>query len=592
MPTTRANTLRESGRLVEGLTVLVERLPTCTVCRATGLTTPGLVTGKTKDGKAAVLCERHFREAGARLGSERGQVLIESGPAAAIEVPRDSTPAGYARAILEYRLGVLPPNRLTFIATKGARRERADDGRVTVVLPSSYAPGPGLIEHLEFALKYDKVNLEVLAALFRRADQVPFEQQLAAFIRSRPTGQYARRLWFLYELLTGRRLELEDVTTGNYVQLLDEAEYFTGAPQRSRRHRVIDNLLGDARFCPAVRRTPELERFVKSGLRDEVLRIIKDFDEDALRRAVSYLFTKETRSSFDIEGEKPGPARTERFVALLRGAAELQRITSADLIRLQNATVDDRFADRGWRKDQVYVGEQFDLARQRIHYIAPQPADVGSLMEGLLTCARRLEGSTVDAVVQAAVVSFGFVFIHPFSDGNGRLHRLLIHHILARRGFTPKGLIFPVSAVMLERRAEYDACLEAFSVPLMRLVDFDEDEAGVVVVRNETAGLYRYFDATPMAEALARWVEQTVKVEFRAELDFVVRFRETRRAVEAVTELPDRLMNLFIKVCLNNGGRLSASKRKHFSMLSDGEINAMEKAVKKHMKTSIRAAAE
>jgi hypothetical protein len=279
-------------------------------------------------------------------------------------------------------------------------------------------------------------------------------------------------------------------------------------------------------------------------------------------------------------------------VALLRGAAELQRITSADLIRLQNATVDDRFADSGWRTDQVYVGEQIDLARQRIHYIAPQPADVGSLMDGLLTCARRLEDSTVDAVVQAAVVSFGFVFIHPFSDGNGRLHRLLIHHILARRGFTPKGLIFPVSAVMLERRAEYDACLEAFSVPLMRLVDFDEDEAGVVVVRNEIAGLYRFFDATPMAEALARWVEQTVKVEFRAELDFVVRFRETRRAIEAVTELPDRLMNLFIKVCLNNGGRLSASKRKHFSMLSDGEIKAMEKAVKEHMKTSIRAAAE
>lgn len=123
-------------------------------------------------------------------------------------------------------------------------------------------------------------------------------------------------------------------------------------------------------------------------------------------------------------------------------------------------------------------------------------------------------------------------------------------------------------------------------------MDYEEDEAGVVVVRNETAGLYRFFDATPMAEALSLWVEQTVKVEFRGELDFVVRFRETRRAIEAVTELPDWLANLFIKVCLNNGGRLSASKRKHFSMLSVGEIKAMEKAVKTHMKASIRAAAE
>jgi hypothetical protein len=593
MPATKANKLREAGRLVEGLTTLVERLPRCTICSADGVSTDGLVTGKTKKGEAAVLCEAHFPQLGAGLGPKKGQVLIETGPAASLEAPRDSVAAGYARAILEYRLAVLPPHRLTFVATRGARRERAEEGRVVVVLPASYAPDPALVDHLEFALKYDGVNLEVLAALFRRVDQAPFEQRLTTFVRGRPTGQYARRLWFLYEFLTGRRLAIDDVTTGNYVELLDGATQFTGSSQRSRRHRVIDNLLGDVRFCPTVRRTPELERFVASGLRDEVLRIIKDFDEDALRRAVSYLYTKETRSSFDIEGEKPGPARTERFVAILRGAADLQRITAADLIRLQNATVDDRFADTGWRTDQVYVGEQVDLARQKIHYIAPRPGDVGSLMEGLLTCMRRLEDSTVDAVVQAAVISFGFVFIHPFSDGNGRLHRLLIHHVLARRGFTPKGLIFPVSAVMLERRSEYDACLETFSVPLMPLLDFDEDEDGVIVVKNDSAGLYRYLDATPMAEALARWVEQTVKVEFRAELDFVVRLRETRRALEAVAELPDRLMNLFIKVCLNNAGRLSPSKRKkHFAMLSDAEVKAMEKAVRTHMKTSVRATKE
>jgi len=46
----------------------------------------------------------------------------------------------------------------------------------------------------------------------------------------------------------------------------------------------------------------------------------------------------------------------------------------------------------------------------------------------------------------------GFVLIHPFEDGNGRIHRFLIHHVLARRGFTPQGLLFPVSAVMLHDR--------------------------------------------------------------------------------------------------------------------------------------------
>lgn len=39
-----------------------------------------------------------------------------------------------------------------------------------------------------------------------------------------------------------------------------------------------------------------------------------------LKRAVHYLYTKETKSSFAIEGEAPSKDRTERFVAALMRA--------------------------------------------------------------------------------------------------------------------------------------------------------------------------------------------------------------------------------------------------------------------------------
>ena len=31
----------------------------------------------------------------------------------------------------------------------------------------------------------------------------------------------------------------------------------------------------------------------------------------------------------------------------------------------------------------------------------------------------------MDPIVAAAVLAFGFVYVHPFEDGNGRIHRYL-----------------------------------------------------------------------------------------------------------------------------------------------------------------------
>lgn len=54
------------------------------------------------------------------------------------------------------------------------------------------------------------------------------------------------------------------------------------------------------------------------------------------------------------------------------------------------------------------------------------------------------QAADVDPVLQAAAIAFGFVYVHPLADGNGRLHRCLIHHVLAERTYTPPGMVFPV----------------------------------------------------------------------------------------------------------------------------------------------------
>ncbi len=456
--------------------------------------------------------------------------------------------------------------------------------------PPSYDPGQADTAHLEFAIKHEGMNIEVLRAYFA-ARGPGLEGELAQLVKTTPTGVFARRLWCLYEWLTGRRLPVPDMSVGNYQPLLDPDEYVViEGTERFKRQRLVDNLLGVRDFCPIVRRTPTLKEREDSRLAAAASRLVKNYDEGAIRRAVNYLYTRETRSSFEIENERPDDKRAERYMALLREAPRISVLNEQELVRIQNETVDPRFAEGAFRTEQNYVGQTMGL-KERVHYLPPRPQEIRTLMLGWLATAARLSGAGIDPVVHAAVLSFGFVFLHPFLDGNGRMHRLLIHHVLSRRGFTPAELIFPVSAVIVRRTREYDDCLESFSRSVMSLVDYEMDEEGRVAIGDDTSSLYRFPDLTRMTEDLYRWIADTIETDFRNELDFVVEFQKVHEEIRRVVELPDRLLRLFVRVAVSNGGRLSNAKRSKFSMLTETEIAAMEDVVLRHL-SKLSAAAD
>ena len=488
--------------------------------------------------------------------------------------------AGYSALIERYELDVIPNWHTSRVATGGMRRVVSNEGVVEEVYPSKYWPGDTLGDHLEFALKYDGTNLAILASLFRKIK----EEELLIYVRSKPMGKYVRRLWFLYEFITGRRLPLEDLDRGNYIDLLDPEQYYTISPARHvRRQRINDNMLGESRFCPIVRRSDILRGFENADLPERCRKVVSEYPMELMKRAVSYLYTKETKSSFEIEHIKPSSTRTERFVSLLRLAEDEDFCEKARLIDLQNRIVDPRFQDTDYRRNQNYVGETVAWQREKIHYVCPKPEDLIELMEGLIAAHRRMSEGDVSAVVHAAVVAYGFVFLHPFEDGNGRIHRFLIHNILARRGFTPEGVMFPLSAAMLKNPVDYDASLEAFSRPLMSLVEYTLEENGRMTVHNDTALWYRYIDMTPQTEALFRFIEQTIDTELSEELAFLANYDRTKRAIQEIVDMPDRQIDLFIRFCLQNNGRLSEGKRaSYFDFLSDEEITRMEKVIQSY----------
>ena len=117
-------------------------------------------------------------------------------------LPEPAVLAGYAALIAEYGLKLPLPPRLTAIA----ERHHPGSTEEWQMLTPRHAPGNTLGDQLEFALKWEGVNLSVLAALF----SVVSKEEITDVIHRKPTGGYARRIWFLYEWLTGSELEIED----------------------------------------------------------------------------------------------------------------------------------------------------------------------------------------------------------------------------------------------------------------------------------------------------------------------------------------------------------------------------------------------
>ncbi len=488
--------------------------------------------------------------------------------------------AGYAWLLSRFGLTAMPNPHSSFVTTTGGRQQKVRGGRVEDIYSPQYWPGEKIGDHLEFALKYDGVSLSSLRIIF---DAVA-EDEIVDYIKSKPTGKYARRIWFFYEFLTDRRLPIDDLSTGNYLGALEPDFYYTlSRGKRSRRHRVINNLLGPREFCPIVRKTEKLGEMDQTDFRERCEEIVESYPPQLLRRALSYLYSKETKSSFEIENIKPDASRTEKFIASLEMARQQDFCDKQSLIALQNRIVDPRFMNEDYRTVQNYVGQTISYQKELIHYVCPKPENLPDLMWGLLTSHRLMMTGGVSAIVHAAVVAYGFVFIHPFEDGNGRIHRFLIHNIFSLQGIVPKGLMFPVSAVMLNNQEGYNDSLEAFSRPLTRLVEYSLDELAQMTVHNDTTHWYRYIDMTLQVEALYDFVIQTIERELIKELRFLASYDSTKKAIQDVIDMPDRVIDLFIRICLENNGSLSASKRKsHFDFLSDDELFSMENIIREN----------
>jgi Fic family protein len=506
-----------------------------------------------------------------------------------ISKPCPGWTVGYTAIIEKFNLATPTPLIKTMIAEKNQRLEND----VWKVLPNNYLPEDNenitkvqaLYNHLVFALKYEGVNL----IIFSKLTEILSKNELLSLVNIEPLGQYSRRIWFLLEWVTGNKIEgKNDISKKSYVPVIDEKLQYAVKGVKSPRHLIMNNLPGTNKFCALIFKTKLLEHHVAENYIAKNKKKIAGIRKDIIQRASSFLLLKDSKASFTIEGESPKSKRAARWGVAI-GQAGLNELSKEELIRLQQLVIENsRFIHMGFRENGGFVGEHDRITGEPIpDHISARHEDLGNLIDGLIESNNLLIKDEFNAVLAASIIAFGFVFIHPFEDGNGRIHRYLIHHMLAKKNFSDQGIIFPISASILDHINDYRKVLEAYSKPLLDFIEWKETKNHNVEVINQTKDFYRFFDATKQAEFIYDCVKDTIENIVPKEINYLTNYDDFKSFLEEDFEMPDKLISILVRFLEQNDGILSnRAKEKEFNMLNSEEIKKIETMFKSIFKTN------
>lgn len=434
----------------------------------------------------------------------------------------------------------------------------------TLLVPGKLAPGANCLEHALFAIKHEGVRLDYLAAALRL---VPEEAIEAEFTKT-PNGTYIRKLCFLWEAFNQRSISAVQANpvSATYVKMFDPALYEVGESRRNVRWRVDFNGLGELSFCPIVRKSDRLKRLLLRDVLAQIREFAVSIGPSMLDRALSWAYLSETEGSFAIEGETPSQDKASLFANLLKRAHDQRLLTETYLVELQNAAITNPYDKAVQFRIEQNRLQGDALGAAGVTYVPPGPDLCDELMQQLMALANRQLPGT-DSLIHAALVSFSFVFIHPFMDGNGRLSRFLIHHALGQSGSLPAGFLLPISVAIEKHEEQYLQALKSFSKPARDLcqVLWSGDDQYSYTWQLGGDIWFRYMDMTECVEFTVEMAQAALDTYLRQEVDFLALFDDVARVINARHDLRSSDLATLIVTTYQNGGKLSIKRRKRFA---------------------------
>ncbi len=220
------------------------------------------------------------------------------------------------------------------------------------------------------------------------------------------------------------------------------------------------------------------------------------------------------------------------ITALRKAVTELAKsssVTVDGIDELHHALLPDE-RHHGLRKVQNWIGGN-DWNPIKAQFVPPPAEHVEALMTDLVSYT---SGGVHAPLVQAALVHAQFETIHPYTDGNGRVGRALIHTVLTRRGLTPTAVL-PVSMVLLTRSDAYLDGLTAYR--------YEGTPGSAAAQSAVTAWLQTFLDAAELAaDQVVRFARELA--ELRAQWRVRLAAHRTERGVRVMPRVDSAVARL------------------------------------------------
>jgi hypothetical protein len=143
--------------------------------------------------------------------------------------------------------------------------------------------------------------------------------------------------------------------------------------------------------------------------------------------------------------------------------------------------------------------------------------------------------------------------------------------------FAQQGIIFPISASILNHIDDYRVVLESYSHPLLDFIEWKTTKSNNVNVLNDTFDFYRYFDATKQAEFLFDCVNDTIVNVIPHEVDYLQKFDTMKSYLDNTFQMTDKIVAMLIRFLEQNNGKFSKrALEKEFSVLTNQEVKEIE----------------